>query len=178
MHLSDYLSRNRAFSGEQLKSFPQLLQNIHCLEVCDWTMCWSFCYVFPIWWFTCYSDLLFTYLSWLIALSLQLPSQMGAVLNNSLLLHYINFVRDESLLLRLYHWLSQTLQEGKNWCLKVGWLRKEHDSLQMGFFDKGARFWTRGAFIHYHYFLDNNHIHSMDASIFVILRAVRKEMYC
>uniref|UniRef100_G1PVR2 Centromere protein I n=1 Tax=Myotis lucifugus TaxID=59463 RepID=G1PVR2_MYOLU len=76
MRLSDYLSRNRAFSGEQLKSFPQLLQNIHCLE---------------------------------------LPSQMGAVLNNSLLLHYINCVRDESLLLRLYHWLSQTLQEECIW---------------------------------------------------------------
>ncbi|CAK6450395.1 unnamed protein product [Pipistrellus nathusii] len=76
MSLSDYFSRNRAFSAEQLKSFPQLLQNIHCLE---------------------------------------LPSQMGAVLNNSLLLHYINCVRDESLLLRLYHWLSQTLQEECIW---------------------------------------------------------------
>lgn len=61
---------------------------------------------------------LYTY-SWLIVLSLQLPSQMGAVLNNSLLLHYINCVRDESVLLRLYHWLSQTLQEGKNWYLEV-----------------------------------------------------------
>lgn len=76
MSLSDYLSRKRAFPVEQLKSFPQLLQNIHCLE---------------------------------------LPSQMGAVLNNSLLLHYINCVRDESLLLRLYHWLSQTLQEECIW---------------------------------------------------------------
>ncbi|XP_016051185.1 PREDICTED: centromere protein I [Miniopterus natalensis] len=76
MSLSDYLSRKRAFPIEQLKSFPQLLQNIHCLE---------------------------------------LPSQMGAVLNNSLLLHYINCVRDESLLLRLYHWLSQTLQEECIW---------------------------------------------------------------
>ncbi|EPY75511.1 hypothetical protein CB1_001639002 [Camelus ferus] len=44
-----------------------------------------------------------------------LPSQMGAVLNNSLLLHYINCVRDESVLLRLYHWLSQTLQEECIW---------------------------------------------------------------
>ncbi|XP_025131661.2 centromere protein I isoform X4 [Bubalus bubalis] len=76
MNLSDYLSSNGSFPLEQLKSFPQLLQNIHCLE---------------------------------------LPSQMGAVLNSSLLLHYINCVRDESVLLRLYHWLSQTLQEECNW---------------------------------------------------------------
>uniref|UniRef100_A0A8I3NS71 Centromere protein I n=1 Tax=Canis lupus familiaris TaxID=9615 RepID=A0A8I3NS71_CANLF len=45
----------------------------------------------------------------------RLPSQMGAVLNNSLLLHYINCVKDESILLRLYHWLSQTLQEECIW---------------------------------------------------------------
>ncbi|KAI5239756.1 Centromere Protein I [Manis pentadactyla] len=76
LRLSDYLSSNGLFPLEQLKSFPQLLQNIHCLE---------------------------------------LPSQMGAVLNNSLLLHYINCVRDESVLLRLYHWLSQTLQEECIW---------------------------------------------------------------
>ncbi|XP_036916084.1 centromere protein I isoform X2 [Sturnira hondurensis] len=76
MCLSDYLCSNTPFPVEQLKSFPQLLQNIHCLE---------------------------------------LPSQMGAVLNNSLLLHYINCVRDESVLLRLYHWLNQTLQEECLW---------------------------------------------------------------
>ncbi|KAB0337780.1 hypothetical protein FD755_025474, partial [Muntiacus reevesi] len=76
MNLSDYFSSNGSFPLEQLKSFPQLLQNIHCLE---------------------------------------LPSQMGAVLNSSLLLHYINCVRDESVLLRLYHWLSQTLQEECIW---------------------------------------------------------------
>ncbi|XP_010630034.1 centromere protein I-like isoform X2 [Fukomys damarensis] len=46
---------------------------------------------------------------------LELPSQMGSVLNNSLLLHYINCVGDESLLLRLYHWLNQTLQEECIW---------------------------------------------------------------
>ncbi|XP_023562642.1 centromere protein I-like isoform X1 [Octodon degus] len=46
---------------------------------------------------------------------LELPSQMGSVLHSSLLLHYINCVRDESLLLRLYHWLSQTLQEECIW---------------------------------------------------------------
>ncbi|XP_054428238.1 centromere protein I [Pteronotus mesoamericanus] len=76
MCLSYYLGSNRPFPVEHLKSFPQLLQNIHCLE---------------------------------------LPSQMGAVLNNSLLLHYINCVRDESVLLRLYHWLNQTLQEECIW---------------------------------------------------------------
>ncbi|XP_047700665.1 centromere protein I isoform X2 [Prionailurus viverrinus] len=76
MALSDYLRSNGSFPLEQLKSFPQLLKNIHCLE---------------------------------------LPSQMGAVLNNSLLLHYINIVKDESILLRLYHWLSQTLQEECIW---------------------------------------------------------------
>ncbi|KAK2083593.1 hypothetical protein P7K49_038829 [Saguinus oedipus] len=41
----------------------------------------------------------------------RLPSQMGSVLNSSLLLHYINCVRDEPVLLRFYYWLSQTLQE-------------------------------------------------------------------
>uniref|UniRef100_A0A8C9AP83 Centromere protein I n=1 Tax=Prolemur simus TaxID=1328070 RepID=A0A8C9AP83_PROSS len=74
--LSDCLSNTGSFPLEQLQSFPQLLQNIHCLE---------------------------------------LPSQMGSVLNNSLLLHYINCVRDESILLRLYYWLSQTLQEECIW---------------------------------------------------------------
>ncbi|XP_011770132.2 centromere protein I isoform X1 [Macaca nemestrina] len=76
MSLSDCLNRSGSFPLEQLKSFPQLLQNIHCLE---------------------------------------LPSQMGSVLNNSLLLHYINCVRDEPVLLRFYYWLSQTLQEECIW---------------------------------------------------------------
>ncbi|XP_037678761.1 centromere protein I-like isoform X2 [Choloepus didactylus] len=76
MSFSDCLSRNGSFPLVKLHSFPQLLQNIHCLE---------------------------------------LPSHMGSVLNSSLLLHYINCVRDESVLLRLYHWLSQTLQEECVW---------------------------------------------------------------
>ncbi|XP_077001778.1 centromere protein I-like isoform X2 [Tamandua tetradactyla] len=76
MSLSDCLSSDGSFPLVKLHSFPQLLQNIHSLE---------------------------------------LPSQMGSVLNNSLLLHYINCVRDESVLLRLYHWLSQTLQEECIW---------------------------------------------------------------
>ncbi|XP_028730864.1 centromere protein I isoform X1 [Peromyscus leucopus] len=76
MSLSDYLSSARSLPLEELRSFPQLLQNIHCLE---------------------------------------LPSQMSSALNNSLLLHYINCVKDESILLRLYYWLSQTLQEECMW---------------------------------------------------------------
>uniref|UniRef100_H0WPA7 Centromere protein I n=1 Tax=Otolemur garnettii TaxID=30611 RepID=H0WPA7_OTOGA len=76
INLYDCLGSSGSFPLEQLQSFPQLLKNIHCLE---------------------------------------LPSQMGSVLNNSLLLHYINCVRDESVLLRLYYWLSQTLQEECFW---------------------------------------------------------------
>ncbi|XP_063102251.1 centromere protein I isoform X2 [Cavia porcellus] len=41
-----------------------------------------------------------------------LAALSGSVLNNSLLLHYTNYVRDESLSLSLYHWLSQNFQEG------------------------------------------------------------------
>ncbi|XP_055980171.1 centromere protein I [Sorex fumeus] len=72
MSLSKHLGSKEPVRIEQLRSFPQLLQNIHCLE---------------------------------------LPSHMGAALKNSLLLHYINCARDESILLRFYYWLSQTLQE-------------------------------------------------------------------
>uniref|UniRef100_A0A0G2K7E6 Centromere protein I n=1 Tax=Rattus norvegicus TaxID=10116 RepID=A0A0G2K7E6_RAT len=76
MSLFDYLSNDRSLPVEQLQSFPQLLENIHCLE---------------------------------------LPSQMSSVLNSSLLLHYVNCVKDESILLRLSYWLSQTLQEECVW---------------------------------------------------------------
>ncbi|XP_050998453.1 centromere protein I [Acomys russatus] len=72
----DYLSSDTSLPLEELRSFPQLLQNIHCLE---------------------------------------LPSQMSSVLNNSLLLHYINCVNDESIFLRLCYWLSQALQEECIW---------------------------------------------------------------
>ncbi|XP_021044107.1 centromere protein I [Mus pahari] len=74
--LFDYLSSDRSLPLEQLQSFPQLLENIHCLE---------------------------------------LPSQMCSVLNSPLLLHYINCVKDESVLLRISYWLSQTLQEECVW---------------------------------------------------------------
>ncbi|XP_040855774.1 centromere protein I isoform X2 [Ochotona curzoniae] len=76
MSLSDCLCNSGSLPLEQLQRFPQLLENIHCLE---------------------------------------LPSQMGSVLNNSLLLHYINCIKDESVLQRLYYWLSQTLQEECVW---------------------------------------------------------------
>ncbi|KAF4794373.1 centromere protein I isoform X1 [Turdus rufiventris] len=42
---------------------------------------------------------------------LEFPSQMGSVLTNPLLLHYMNFVKDESIYLRLYYWMGQMLQE-------------------------------------------------------------------
>ncbi|XP_028635724.1 centromere protein I [Grammomys surdaster] len=76
MSLFDYLSSDRSLPLEQLQRFPQLLENIHCLE---------------------------------------LPFQMSSVLNSSLLLHYINCVKDESILLRLSYWLSQALQEECVW---------------------------------------------------------------
>ncbi|NXA77832.1 CENPI protein, partial [Thryothorus ludovicianus] len=71
-------STHRSFPVEQLQTFPQLLQNIHCLEF---------------------------------------PSQMGSVLTNPLLLHYMNCVKDESIYLRLYFWMGQMLQEGCPWCV-------------------------------------------------------------
>ncbi|XP_032628082.1 centromere protein I [Chelonoidis abingdonii] len=73
---ADILSHSESFPVEQLHTFSQLLQNIHCLEF---------------------------------------PSQMGSVLRNSLLLHYINCVKDESIYLRLYYWMGQTLQEECTW---------------------------------------------------------------
>ncbi|XP_021390192.2 centromere protein I [Lonchura striata] len=71
-------STNESFPLEQLHTFPQLLQNIHCLEF---------------------------------------PSQMGSVITNPLLLHYMNCVRDESIYLRLYYWMGQMLQEECTWCM-------------------------------------------------------------
>ncbi|XP_010713315.1 centromere protein I [Meleagris gallopavo] len=74
----DSFSANRFFPVEQLRTFPQLLQNIHRLEF---------------------------------------PSQMGSVLTNPLLLHYMNCSKDESVYLRLYYWMGQTLQEECTWCV-------------------------------------------------------------
>ncbi|NXS07820.1 CENPI protein, partial [Neodrepanis coruscans] len=48
---------------------------------------------------------------------LQFPSQMGSVLTNPLLLHYMNCVKDESIYLRLYYWMGQMLQEECTWCV-------------------------------------------------------------
>ncbi|NXI54599.1 CENPI protein, partial [Chloroceryle aenea] len=71
-------SENESLPVEQMQTFSQLLQNIHCLEF---------------------------------------PSQMGSVLRNPLLLHYMNCIRDESVYLRLYYWMGQTLQEECTWCV-------------------------------------------------------------
>ncbi|NXF10441.1 CENPI protein, partial [Smithornis capensis] len=75
---SDLYSVNETLPVEQLRTFPQLLQNIHRLEF---------------------------------------PSQMGSVLTNPLLLHYMNCVKDESIHLRLYYWMGQMLQEECTWCV-------------------------------------------------------------
>uniref|UniRef100_A0A8C9G4Q6 Centromere protein I n=1 Tax=Pavo cristatus TaxID=9049 RepID=A0A8C9G4Q6_PAVCR len=48
---------------------------------------------------------------------LEFPSQMGSVLTNPLLLHYMNCSKDESVYLRLYYWMGQTLQEECTWCV-------------------------------------------------------------
>ncbi|NXG72161.1 CENPI protein, partial [Baryphthengus martii] len=48
---------------------------------------------------------------------LEFPSQMGSVLRNPLLLHYMNCIRDETIYLRLYYWMGQTLQEECTWCV-------------------------------------------------------------
>ncbi|KAL9837435.1 LOW QUALITY PROTEIN: centromere protein I [Geothlypis trichas] len=48
---------------------------------------------------------------------LEFPSQMGSVLTNPLLLHYMNCVKDESIYLRLYYWMGQRLQEECTWCV-------------------------------------------------------------
>ncbi|NXW59932.1 CENPI protein, partial [Eurystomus gularis] len=48
---------------------------------------------------------------------LEFPSQMGSVLTNPLLLHYMNCIKDESIYLRLYYWMGRTLQEDCTWCV-------------------------------------------------------------
>ncbi|KFP29515.1 Centromere protein I, partial [Colius striatus] len=48
---------------------------------------------------------------------LEFPSQMGSVLTNPLLLHYMNCINDESIYLRLNYWMGQTLQEECTWCV-------------------------------------------------------------
>ncbi|NWH74263.1 CENPI protein, partial [Piaya cayana] len=80
------LSTNESFPVEQLQTFSQLLQNIHCLE---------------------------------------LPSRMGSVLTNPLLLHYMNYIEDESVHLRLYYWMDQTLQEECTWCVADNYQHEE-----------------------------------------------------
>ncbi|XP_060688725.1 centromere protein I isoform X1 [Hemiscyllium ocellatum] len=42
---------------------------------------------------------------------IEFPAQMGSLLRSPLLLHYINWVKDDTAFLRLDFWLAQTLQE-------------------------------------------------------------------
>ncbi|NXY45895.1 CENPI protein, partial [Ceuthmochares aereus] len=56
---------------------------------------------------------------------LELPSQMGSVLTNPLLLHYMNYIKDESVHLRLYYWMGQTLQEECTWCVADNYQHEE-----------------------------------------------------
>ncbi|XP_070615928.1 centromere protein I [Erythrolamprus reginae] len=72
----DFNSPPKFFPVQHLQTFPQLLENIHCLE---------------------------------------LPSQIGSVLGNHLLLHYINCVRDDVVYQRMYYWLGQTFREECPW---------------------------------------------------------------
>ncbi|KAG8447712.1 hypothetical protein GDO86_015000 [Hymenochirus boettgeri] len=46
---------------------------------------------------------------------LELPAQMGSVIKNPLLLHYINCIKDDTPFLRLNYWLSFTLHEECAW---------------------------------------------------------------
>lgn len=64
---------------------------------CDYFLHHSFLNVFPVSYF---------YLH-------QLPAQMGSLLGSSLALQYLDFVQDESALLRLNFWLGYALYEGK-----------------------------------------------------------------
>lgn len=64
---------------------------------------------------------------------LQFPSQMGSVLSNPLLLHYMNCVKDESIYLRLYYWMGQMLQEGRNFSI-ILWGRELKDVWGFSFF--------------------------------------------
>ncbi|NWI84393.1 CENPI protein, partial [Pitta sordida] len=59
---------------------------------------------------------------------LEFPSQMGSVLTNPLLLHYMSCSRDESIHLRLYYWMGQMLQEECTWCVADNTDEKEFKS--------------------------------------------------
>ncbi|XP_010151846.1 PREDICTED: centromere protein I, partial [Eurypyga helias] len=64
--------------------------------------------------------------------NLEFPSQMGSVLTNPLLLHYVSWIRDESVNLRLYYWMGQTLQEECTWCVadNIGYEEEFKDFLE------------------------------------------------
>lgn len=159
----DSFGANRSFPVEQLQTFPQLLQNIHRLEVsgrkvsssvlgkqktfvCDLTGVWcvgnliqkehlvlrlvsrrpggwsSYQWrIGQLWWHESLWQLtnmntkeLVWFCLFTLSLFLQFPSQMGSVLTNPLLLHYMNCSKDASVHLRLYYWMGQTLQQGRH----------------------------------------------------------------
>ncbi|XP_055499660.1 centromere protein I isoform X1 [Leucoraja erinacea] len=75
---------------------------------------------FPLEQLTTFSQLLQNF-DWI-----EFPAQMGSVLRSPLLLHYINWVKDDSAFLRLDFWLAQTLQEEFTDC-KGDNLQKEEE---------------------------------------------------
>ncbi|XP_053130301.1 centromere protein I [Hemicordylus capensis] len=87
---ADPLGCAEAFPVEQLQTFPQLLQNIHRLE---------------------------------------LPSRIGSVLRNPLLLHHINCLRDDSVYQRMYFWMGQTFRE------ECPWYKTENQQYELEFKD-------------------------------------------
>nr|XP_056714962.1 centromere protein I [Euleptes europaea] len=86
----DLIGHGDTFPVEQLQTFPQLLENIHCLE---------------------------------------LPSRIGSVLANPLLLHYVNCVSDDSVYRRMYYWMGQTLRE------ECPWHKVENQQFELEFKD-------------------------------------------
>ncbi|XP_077164149.1 centromere protein I isoform X2 [Paroedura picta] len=86
----DLIGHGDTFPVELLQTFPQLLENIHCLE---------------------------------------LPSRIGSVLTNPLLLHYVNCVLDDSVCRRMYYWMGQTLRE------ECPWLNIENQQFELEFKD-------------------------------------------
>ncbi|XP_061454742.1 centromere protein I isoform X2 [Rhineura floridana] len=87
---TDLIHQAEFFPVEQLQTFPQLLQNIHCLE---------------------------------------LPSRIGSVLGNPLLLHHINCVKDDSIYQRMYYWMGQTFRE------ECPWYKVENQQYELEFKD-------------------------------------------
>ncbi|KAM3827731.1 centromere protein I [Vipera latastei] len=58
---------------------------------------------------------------------LELPSQVGSVLGNRLLLHYINCVTDDVVYQRMYYWLGQIFRE------ECPWIKIENQECELEF---------------------------------------------